>query len=189
LYIVQNRKNGYCVDERSRIRKEEFIMKKLFAIMLSAVMVLSFTACSKQSDKNQIPNPFVDCKTIKDAEEIAGFKVTTPDKIPEGYTENVIQAIKGDLVQIIYKYGENEITFRQAKKGEENEDISGDYNVYSEKNTIMTGGLEVVIKGNDGKVSNALFTNGDYIYSITANPGEIGLDKTDIINMIESIGR
>lgn len=171
----------------SQARKEEFIMKKLFTIILCAIMVLSFTACSQKSDNTQIPNPFLDCKTLKDAEKIAGFKVTPPDKIPEGYTEDVIQAIKGDLVQIIYKNGENEITFRQAKKGKEIEDISGDYNEYDEKNTIMIGDLEVVIKGNGGKVSNALWTNGEFIFSITVTPGEIGIDKTDMIHMIESI--
>jgi len=53
-------------------------MKKLFTIILCAIMVLSFTACSRKSDNTQIPNPFLDCKTIKDAEEIAGFKVTAP---------------------------------------------------------------------------------------------------------------
>ena len=171
----------------SQARKEEFIMKKLFTIILCAIMVLSFTACSQKSNNTQIPNPFLDCKTLKDAEKIAGFKVTAPDKIPEGYTEDVIQAIKGDLVQIIYKNGENEITFRQAKKGKEIEDISGDYNEYDEKNTIMIGDLEVVIKGNGGKVSNALWTNGEFIFSITVTPGEIGIDKTDMIHMIESI--
>ena len=171
----------------SRTRKDEFIMKKLFTMILCAVMVLSFAACSRKSDNTQIPNPFLDCKTLKDAEKIAGFKVTAPDKIPEGYTESAIQAIKGDLVQIIYKNGEDEITFRQAKKGKEMEDISGDYNVYDEKNTIMIGDLEVIIKGNGGKVSNALWTNGDYIFSITVTPGETGIDKTDMIHMIESI--
>lgn len=171
----------------SRTRKEEFIMKKLFTIILCAIMVLSFTACSRKSDNTQIPNPFLDCKTIKDAEEIAGFKVTAPEEIPEGYTESVIQAIKGDLVQIIYKNGENEITFRQAKKGKESKDISGDYNKYDETHTIIIGDLEVVMKGNGGKVSNALWTNGDSIFSITVTPGEAGIDKTDMIHMIESI--
>jgi len=112
---------------------------------------------------------------------------TAPDKIPEGYTESLIQAIKGDLVQIIYKNGENEIIFRQAKKGKEIQDISGDYNVYDEKNTIMIDDLEVVIKGNGGMVSNALWTNGDFIFSITVTPGENGIEKTDMIHMIESI--
>ncbi len=163
-------------------------MKKLFTMILCAIMVLSFTACSRKSDNTQIPNPFLDCKTLKDAEKIAGFKVTAPDKIPEGYTESAIQAIKGDMVQIIYKNGENEITFRQAKKSKENEDISGDYSVYDEKNTIMIGDLEVVIKGNGGKVSNALWTNGDFVFSITVTPEEAGIDKTDMFHMIESIG-
>ncbi|MGC6174705.1 DUF4367 domain-containing protein [Lacrimispora sp. 38-1] len=162
-------------------------MKKLVAIMLSAVLALSFTACSKQSAKVQMPNPLEDCKTIEDAEKIAGFHVTAPDKIPEGYTQSIIQAIKDDLVQIIYKDGENEITFRQGKDSEGNGDISGDYNQYKEKNTIMTGDLKVLIRGNDGKVSNAVWTNGKHAFSITANPGETGLDKNVIVSMIDSI--
>ena len=162
-------------------------MKKLVAIMLSAVMVLSFTACTKQSAKSQTANPFVDCKTLKDAEETAGFPVTAPQKIPKGYTLSLIQAIKGDLVQIIYKNGENEIVFRQGKDSQGNGDISGDYNEYNENDTIMVGDLTVSIRGNDGKVNNAVWTNGEYAFSITANPGGIGLDKAVIVIMIKSI--
>lgn len=162
-------------------------MKKLVAIMLSAVMVLAFTACSKQSAGAQIPNPFVDCKTIKEAEKIAGFQVMVPDKIPEGYTQSRIQAIQDNLVQIIYINGENEITYRHGKGGEGNGDISGDYSEYKENDTIMAGDLKVSIRGNDGKVNDAIWTDGEYAFSITANPGGTGLDKTVIISMIESI--
>ncbi|MGM9525297.1 MAG: hypothetical protein ACI3U1_03410, partial [Peptococcaceae bacterium] len=78
-------------------------MKKLMIFALSAIMVLSMTACDAPanneeaneqsvSENVQIPSPFIDCDTLQDAASIAGFEVIVPASI-SGYNQDCIQAI------------------------------------------------------------------------------------------------
>ncbi len=171
-------------------------MKKLIAITLCAIMTLSFAGCSNNSSaKNNsqkpvisgdvgMPNPFVDCATIADAEKIAGFTVTVPEKMPEGYAQKLIQAVEKEMVQVFYENGEKKILIRKAKGSE---DISGDYNEYKENSTATVGNLKVSTKGNDGKINVATWVDGEYTYSITANLGEAGLNTATIYDMVGSI--
>lgn len=178
-------------------------MRRLIAITLCAIMALSFTACGSKSNSPsnqssavsssnsstkigegsvQIPNPFVECKTIADAEKIAGFKIAVPEKMPEGYQQHAILAIENDLIEIDYVNGKDEITIR---KGKGSEDISGDYNSYKETNTLTVGNLQITTKGEGGKVNVATWVDGDY--SFAANMSEKGIDIEILSDMINSI--
>ncbi|WP_313577956.1 hypothetical protein [Lacrimispora sp.] len=150
-------------------------MKKLITITLCAVMALSITACfndkseaktdpQMQTNHVEIPNPWVDCENIADAEKLAGFTATLPKTIPDGYTQKSIEAVKNNTVQIIYENGENKIVFRQARG---NDDVSGDYNEY--------------------KVNLATWVSGGFSFAISVNPGGKGLDNQAINDMISSM--
>ena len=52
-------------------------------------------------DQVQIPNPFVDFETMEEASKLAGFSLTAPDSI-DGYSDRIIQAVEGELVQVIF---------------------------------------------------------------------------------------
>ncbi|QOX62063.1 DUF4367 domain-containing protein [Anoxybacterium hadale] len=167
-------------------------MKKVITIVLCAVMAFSFAACEssangpdrKTGDNTQIPNPFVDCSTIQEAEDLAGFTAILPQRIPDGYSLDSIQAIKNDLIQMIYENGEGEITYRQAKGSD---DISGSYVEYPEENTMTLGSLEVTVKGNEGTVSVATWVNGAYTFALMADSDGNGLANTAISDMINSM--
>jgi len=55
------------------------------------------------------------------------------------------------------------------RKSTGTEDISGDYNDYSEINRIYINNLDVTTKGNNGKISVAIWTNNGYTFAITTN--------------------
>lgn len=113
-------------------------------------------------DNTQIPNPFVDCDTLADAAALAGFDIIVPDSV-EGYEERAITAIENDMIQVLYLHGDDEICVRKAAG---DEDCSGDYNAYSEEKTVTVGDREVTLRGNNGKVMVAVWTEGGYSYSI-----------------------
>lgn len=176
-------------------------MKKLITMALCAIMAFSFAACTNtktpgdnspkqpsseitENNDVEIPNPFVDCETIADAEKLAGLTVILPKTIPDGYTQKSIKAIKDDLVQIIYENEGNQIVFRQAKGSH---DISGDTNEYKENNTVAVGNLNVTFKGNGGKVNVATWVSGEHTFAISFNPGGDGLDNQVINDMISSM--
>lgn len=141
------------------------------------------TSTDSEDDGNvQITSPFVDCETLEEAGELAGFDISVPDEIDGGYTQGTIQAIENEMIQVIYttEAGE-EITLR---KGTGTEDISGDYNEYAEENTLDVDGTSVTARGSDGLVYAATWTDGTYTYAITASAG---LESDSVSALVPSI--
>ena len=165
-------------------------MKKLVAILLAVLMTVSLAACATQAadtekkteeENTQIANPFTDCETLEDAEKICGFGMTVPEKI-DGYDEILIQAIDDYMVQVIYtKDEDNEVLVRKAK---DSGDISGDYNEYESVKTAEIDGKDVVFKGHaDGEINNAVWSNGEYSYSIYISGAGFSVDTvTELVN-------
>lgn len=109
-------------------------------------------------------SPFTDCKSLEEAEEVAGFDISIPDKI-EGYDAISYAAMQQDkLIQV--DYSKNDNRYICIRKAVGDEDISGDYNVYKEETRAELDGRQVTFKGNDGKVSLTTWTDGDYAYSL-----------------------
>ncbi len=113
-------------------------------------------------DNTQIPNPFVDCETLADAVALAGFDIIVPDSV-DGYEERAITAKENDMIQVLYLHGDDQVCIRKAVGEEE---CSGDYNAYSEEKTVTVGDKEVTLRGNNGKVMVAVWSEGGYSYSI-----------------------
>lgn len=165
-------------------------MKRTIIVTLCAVAALSLAACGSDAvtaqkadaeETAQIPNPFIDCETLDEAAKIAGFEMTVPEEM-EGYDKPVINTIENEMIQVIYYKGEDEVRIR---KGAGSEDISGDYNEYAETDSVTVEGMQVTIRGNDGKASVATWTNEEYTYSITVGEG-IDIDSmTDLIKAVK----
>lgn len=115
-------------------------------------------------DNTQIPNPFTDCDTLADAAALAGFDIIVPDSVA-GYEERVITALKNDMIQVLYIHGDDQICVRKAVG---TEGCSGDYNEYAEEKTVTVGDKEVTLRGNNGKVMVAVWTEDGYSYFIGA---------------------
>ena len=177
-------------------------MKKMLAILLSALMILSVAACSQgtpddrrdpeggntpnQEENVQIGNPWVDCATLDDAARVAGFDIAIPGKF-EGFTNKVYQAIEKTMIQVFYYDGDPEADGSSritVRKGTGSEDISGDYNEYSEKETLEIHGINVLVKGEQGKIYCATWTKDGYSFAIVADKG---LTKEALSNAIDEM--
>lgn len=129
----------------------------------------------------QIPNPIVNYKTVDEAKKAVKFAVSIPTAVPSGYELENVSVISNEIFQMIFKNDENEICYRMA---EGNDDISGDYNAYSNTKTLKINNLEITAKGNDG-ISNAVWSNGEFTFSIYANKALTENDITDIVKNIK----
>lgn len=116
----------------------------------------------------QIPNPFVEYGTLADAAKAAGVELTVPDVL-NGSDGRVFQAIENDLLEVIYRKGEDETA--RIRKAAGSDDISGDYNVYAQMDTVSVNGVQVTLKGNSGKVSLATWTAEGYTYAVSVEGG------------------
>ena len=138
---------------------------------------------ASEGENTQIPNPFVDCETMADAEKLAGFDLVAPEQI-EGYEKELIQAIDGELIQVFYVNPENEEDEILIRKGVGSDDISGNYEDFTEVSTAAAGDLEVTLKGNDGKVTVAVWATGSYTFSIQV---DAGASQDEMLSLVEAV--
>lgn len=140
---------------------------------------LSSDTTESTEDLVEIPNPFIDCDSLEDAQRIAGFEIRIPDSI-ESYSDRFIQAVDQYLIQVFY-YAPSEISDDTGnttssdqillRKALGTDDISGDYNTYSEEQSLSINNTEVTFKGNDGRLYVITWTDGTYAYAIDSSAG------------------
>ena len=111
----------------------------------------------------ELANPFVDYATLEEAEEAAGFTLKLPERV-KGYPEQTVQLMSGKMLQVIYRNGHDSRVVVRKAAGED--DVSGDYNSYSDELTCIAGGHEVTLKGNEGTVSLAVWTRNGYSFAV-----------------------
>ena len=180
-------------------------MKKLIACALCAAMAFSFAACGSTSadtvstkdgekpsvsDNVQIPDPWTDCETLEEAEKLAGFDIIVPGSI-EGYPDKTCRVLGGDepMIEVIFSNGspddEDGYSELRIRKAPGDGDISGDYSTYAESSTLTAGEVEAEVRGNDGTISLAIWTNGGYTYSAAVSEG---VSAGTIAGIITSVG-
>lgn len=130
----------------------------------------------------QIPNPFIPCATLQAAADIAGFSLDAPDAYGV-YDHTVIQAIEGDLIEVIYEDA-SETEGLRIRKGVGTDPISGDYNIYDSEETQTIAGVSVSVRKNGDLIFVAEWTDGGYAHSITS---EDGLTADELETLISQI--
>lgn len=146
-----------------------------------ASVVESTSAEQSGAGRVGLANPFVDCKTMEEAQTIAGFETEELGGLPDGYERQAIRAMEGELLELIYRNGEDEIRFRKAKG---NQDISGDYNQYEQAKEVSEVDYAVEIKGNDGKYCLAVWENQGFSYSVQLKDA---VSEEAIMNVVRSV--
>lgn len=131
----------------------------------------------------QIPNPFVDCATMDEAAEIAGYELSAPETIGESCSRSAIRAMEQSMIEVVYQDGQGEEGFR-IRKAPGSADISGDYNEYSQINTVEADGQEVTMKGQADKVNLAVWSDGEYTFAVSSIDG---LDSAAMAELVQSV--
>ena len=151
------------------IEDTTFVPAKMFELVgYNYNSVGQFVDFTKAVEENnvQIPNPFVPYENIDTAKSALTFNPSVPSYIPSGYKTEEITVVGNDFLQIIYINDSDEIIYYRTAVG--NEDISGDYNIYTNTKMIKVGDLEVTARGNEN-ISVAVWNAGDLTYSIQSD--------------------
>lgn len=147
-------------------------MRKLLIMTLLSSMTLLAACEKKPEDNTQIPNPLVTYETMEEAAEKCSFDLSLPFDSVDSIT-----LINNELLQVTYE----DLTIRKASG---NEDISGDYNIYSFETEETIDETKVIMKGeNEATVKSATWLKGEYAYSINCEGKSI--DK--IIDLVQNI--
>lgn len=162
-------------------------MKKLIInILVSIIMCFIITSCVKNNVKFEALNPFIEEDSIQNASKIAGFTINIPDHKFDATYQRQFRAIKGKIIEVVYKSVDQWIIIRKAVFNGE-EDISGDYNEYPEEHHLNYGDTKVVFKGSKGKVNHVFWHSDRYVYSVNINPGGVGIDYSTLYDIIWDI--
>lgn len=157
-----------------------------------------------------MPNPFTDHTSLDDAQKAVGFTIKVPETI-QGVPANVFRTLDKEMIEVIYlkdseakrnqtgaapdaNVSESSYTdhteIARIRKGlcdkssdAGSADISGDYNSYSETSTVEVGTRKVTLKGDNGIVMTAIWTDGNYSYSISTD----GISADEISSLIAKI--
>lgn len=178
-------------------------MKKLLIFTITAAMLLSLTACAQSakpdvspdtpaqeetvSGSTQIPNPWESYDTADAAANAAGFTLTAPEAISgsSAKTYQVMSSGDGEVIfAILFETGADGERAAYIRKAPGADDISGDYNDYAETETLDVNSRSVTMKGNDGLVNLALWTDGGYSYALNVTDG---LSQSDMIALVAEI--
>ena len=130
----------------------------------------------------QIPNPFIPCATLQAAVDIAGFSLDAPDAY-EAYDHTTIQAIEGEMIEVIYEDA-SETEGLRIRKGVGTDSISGDYNRYDSEETQTIAGVSVSVRKNGDLIFVAEWTDGGYAHSITS---ENGLTADELETLVSEV--
>ena len=117
------------------------------------------------------PSPFISCADLAEAEKLAGFTLTAPKGA------HIIEVWNSYMIQFIYG-GENEAM--RIRKAADKGDISGDYNKYTQVETVDG----VTLKGQNNTFSLAIWEKGGYTYSISVSEA---LSQTDMLALAAAV--
>lgn len=174
--------------------------KSIIAIVLAVILVLSLAACAKKKNDDskkspedaaidvsqeadmgigggvEMVNPVTIHNSMSEAAAAAGFDFTVPESIKD-ISKQTITTISNKIIEVTY--GDNSFILRKGTGGDA--DISGDYNEYEKTEELKVGETNVTIKGDGTSVMLALWQNGEYSYSFSAENGISTAELSDIL--------
>lgn len=115
-----------------------------------------------------IVNGMVEVNSIEELSAAVNFPVNEVTGLPFTVENEVYTSYWDEMAQIEYT-GEGETAV--FRKGTGTDDVSGDYNVYSNVKEITVGANTVTLKGNTDSFTLAVWTDGDYSYSLDISSG------------------
>lgn len=126
-----------------------------------------------------IANGMVEVNSIEELSAAVNFPVNEVTGLPFTVENEVYTSYWGEMAQIEYT-GEGETAV--FRKGMGTDDVSGDYNVYSNVKEITVGANTVTLKGETDAFTLAVWTDGEYSYSLDISKG---LSEDEWIEIIQ----
>lgn len=126
------------------------------------------------------PSPVIDCTTVEEAEDLAGFTINVPKKI-KSYGKRHISVINNRVIQIIY--GSNKKSLCIRKIAEESDFVS-DSIQYEEIKKVKIKGLQVTMYGKNGKINSVIWAKDGFFYSINT---KTSLSRTKMKKIIKTV--
>lgn len=149
--------------------------KRIILIALCIIVSASLlTACGQTGTPVQYDS-------LSDLSKAVGFNVVNPQNVPEGYALAGYYAVGGNLAQIAYVNGENELIFAMTTQ----QKVECDLGTFDEIKTVDMNGVSLELSLSGGSVHLAAARAGGYTYAIYSRSG---LTEEAITQMAGGLG-
>ena len=137
-------------------------------LLIGVPQYLRYHAGTEQSGAvMQTGNPWQEVSSIEEAEALTGFGLVLPE--PESpYTREVIRVLNREVISVAYMREEGGEIGYELRKEKGETDPSGDFNEYAETTEKRVDGINVTLRGENGRWSLATWTRDGYSYSVEA---------------------
>ncbi|WP_058304289.1 hypothetical protein [Gorillibacterium timonense] len=170
--------------------------RRKIALRISRKAVLSFAACfalaiglvvalpSLMTSKSpappvQIPLPIAQYQNLSDLSQHLAFPLYDLETLPDGYKWESGSVWFGEIAQLNYSNGTEQLTMRMAPG---KNDVSGDYNTYTQIETVSNEYGEWTIKGSNGLYSLVIWAKDGYSFSISSSKP---LSRVSLVELAE----
>lgn len=159
-------------------------MKKALIFITGMILVLAVAGCNKKKEEEpmvQIPNPFAEFETLKEAVEDTGVDLEIPDSF-NGSAKYVYRVMNHEMVEVIC-FDENDNEVARIRKAKGSDDISGDFNEYPDV-TMDNSLRNITFKGRDGKYVLAVWQEKDHTFAVSVAEGKTLDEMQELLKLI-----
>ena len=111
----------------------------------------------------------VECGSAEELSQSIGFEFSDPASLPFEAESAEYYNLFNEIAEATYHSGDMTACCRKSLGTDDN---SGDFNEYPDIVTEDINGHSVTLKGSDGKYVLAVWTDGEYSYSIMLSQGQ-----------------
>ena len=154
----------------NRLRRFAALAACLAVLLVGAMALPKFISSPvPEESETMIANGMVEVISKEELSEAVGFPVKSAQSLPFFPQSIYYTSYWGEMAQIDYANGGSTACFRQSLGEEDN---SGDWNEYPAQQTITAAGCTVTLKGETGSYTLAIWTDGNYSYSLSLSSGQ-----------------
>lgn len=127
------------------------------------------------------PNGIVELGSAEELSETIGFETAAPEALPFAVEKTLYIAYWETLAEIRC-IGEGKTSILRKSVG--NEDNSGDFNSYNDSTRVVVDDKEILLKGNGGSYSLAVWQDAGFSYSLRLSDA---LGRDEMLGIIETV--
>lgn len=166
--------------------------KYLYLAACVAILLIGTLTISTVIDRDTPqPNDFVHTptneitaqNTAAELSAAVGFSVPTLSSLPFAVSETGYLSYWGELAQISYRGTEQTLVFRMSRGADDN---SGDFNPYDTETEVTVLNTPVTLKGNAALYHLAIWTDGQYSYSMKLSTGVSQEEMIALVQLVET---
>ena len=132
----------------------------------------------------QTGNPWQEVSSVEEAKALTGFGLVLPaPKAP--YTAEVIRVLNREVISVAYMHEEDGEIGYELRKEKGETDPSGDFNEYAETTEKHVDGINVTLRGENGRRFLATWTRDGYSYSVEAEAHP--LTEQEMLRLVKTV--